>query len=115
MKEPDEVKKVVSVLNCENIINEALSKVDEIINPIQDKQNLLYSIAERIYKEIEKLPINTDFRIGQFFANYNIDKKDKFDLCEKVITHCMLNNVKIIEKFPAADLDLPWNITRIKN
>ncbi len=114
-QEPDEIKKVVSVLNCENIINEALSKVDEIIKPIQDKQNLLYSIAERIYKEIEKLPINTDFRIGQFFANYNIDEKDKFDLCEKVITHCMLNNVKIIEKFPAADLDLPWNITRIKN
>lgn len=112
--EPDEVKKVISVLNCENIINEALSKVDEEIKPIRDKQKDLYSIAESIYKEIEKLPINSEFKIAQFFKDYNIEENDKFDLCKQVISYCIVNNVKIIEKFPDADLGLPWNIPRIK-
>lgn len=113
-QEPKEVKKVVSVLNCENIINEALKKVDEIIKPMQDKQKSLYTIAESIYKEIEKLPINSEFKIAQFFKDYNIEENDKFDLCKQVISYCMVNNVKIIEKFPDADLGLPWNIPRIK-
>ena len=114
-QEPKEVKKVVSVLNCENIINEALKKVDEIIKPMQDKQKSLYTIAESIYKEIEKLPINSEFKIAQFFKDYNIEENDKFDLCKQVISYCIVNNVKIIEKFPDADLGLPWNIPRIKN
>ena len=113
-QEPKEVKKVVSVLNCENIINEALKKVDEIIKPMQDKQKSLYTIAENIYKEIEKLPINSEFKIAQFFKDYNIEENDKFDLCKQVISYCIVNNVKIIEKFPDADLGLPWNIPRIK-
>ena len=113
-QEPKEVKKVVSVLNCENIINEALKKVDEIIKPMQDKQKSLYTIAESIYKEIEKLPINSEFKIVQFFKDYNIEENDKFDLCKQVISYCIVNNVKIIEKFPDADLGLPWNIPRIK-
>lgn len=113
-QEPKEVKKVVSVLNCENIINEALKKVDEIIKPMQDKQKSLYTIAESIYKEIEKLPINSEFKIAQFFKDYNIEENDKFDLCKQVISYCIVNNVKIIEKFPDADLGLPWNIPRIK-
>lgn len=113
-QEPKEVKKVVSVLNCENIINEALKKVDEIIKPMQDKQKTLYTIAESIYKEIEKLPINSEFKIAQFFKDYNIEENDKFDLCKQVISYCIVNNVKIIEKFPDADLGLPWNIPRIK-
>lgn len=111
---PEEVKKVISVLNCENIINESLKKVDEIIKPMQDKQKSLYSIAESIYKEIEKLPINSEFKIDQFFKDYNIEENDKFDLCKQVISYCIVNNVKIIEKFPDADLGLPWNIPRIK-
>lgn len=111
---PEEVKKVISVLNCENIINESLKKVDEIIKPMQDKQKSLYSIAESIYKEIEKLPINSEFNIAQFFKDYNIEENDKFDLCKQVISYCIVNNVKIIEKFPDADLGLPWNIPRIK-
>jgi len=113
-QEPKEVKKVVSVLNCENIINEALKKVDEIIKPMQDKQKSLYTIAESIYKEIEKLPINSEFKIAQFFKDYNIEENDKFDLCKQVISYCIVNNVKIIEKFPDAYLGLPWNIPRIK-
>lgn len=113
-QEPKEVKKVVSVLNCENIINEALKKVDEIIKPMQDKQKSLYTISESIYKEIEKLPINSEFKIAQFFKDYNIEENDKFDLCKQVISYCIVNNVKIIEKFPDADLGLPWNIPRIK-
>ena len=113
-QEPKEVKKVVSVLNCENIINEALKKVDEIIKQMQDKQKSLYTIAESIYKEIEKLPINSEFKIAQFFKDYNIEENDKFDLCKQVISYCIVNNVKIIEKFPDADLGLPWNIPRIK-
>lgn len=113
-QEPKEVKKVVSVLNCENIINEALKKVDEIIKPMQDKQKSLYTIAESIYKKIEKLPINSEFKIAQFFKDYNIEENDKFDLCKQVISYCIVNNVKIIEKFPDADLGLPWNIPRIK-
>lgn len=113
-QEPKEVKKVVSVLNCENIINEALKKVDEIIKPMQDKQKSLYTIAESIYKEIEKLPINSEFKIAQFFKDYNIEENDKFDLCKQVISYCIVNNIKIIEKFPDADLGLPWNIPRIK-
>ena len=111
---PEEVKKVISVLNCENIINESLKKVDEIIKPMQDKQKSLYTIAESIYKEIEKLPINSEFKIDQFFKDYNIEENDKFDLCKQVISYCIVNNVKIIEKFPDADLGLPWNIPRIK-
>lgn len=113
-QEPKEVKKVVSVLNCENIINEALKKVDEIIKPMQDKQKSLYTIAESIYKGIEKLPINSEFKIAQFFKDYNIEENDKFDLCKQVISYCIVNNVKINEKFPDADLGLPWNIPRIK-
>lgn len=112
--EPDEVKKVISVLNCENIINEALSKVDEEIKPTRDKQRELYSIAESIYKEIEKLPIDSEFKIGQFFSNYDIDEKDKFDLCEQIISYCLVNNVKVVEKMPDTDLGLPWNIPRIR-
>lgn len=112
--EPDEVKKVISVLNCENIINDALKKVDEIIKPMQDKQKSLYSIAESIYKEIEKLPVNSEFKIGQFFKDYNIEENDKFGLCEQVISYCMANNVKVEEKMPDADLGLPWNIPRIR-
>lgn len=113
-QEPEEVKKVVSVLNCENIINEALKKVDEIIKPMQDKQKSLYSIAESIYKEIEKLPVDSEFKIGQFFKDYNIEENDKFGLCEQVISYCMVNNVKVVEKMPDADLGLPWNIPRIR-
>lgn len=30
-------EQVINVLNCENIINEALSKVNEEIKPIQEK------------------------------------------------------------------------------
>lgn len=112
--EPDEVKKVVSVLNFENIINEALSKVDEEIKPIRDKQRKLYSIAESIYKEIEKLPVNSEFKIGQFFKDYNIEENDKFGLCEQVISYCMVNDIKVEEKMPDADLGLPWNIPRIR-
>ncbi len=37
-QEPKEIKKVESILNCENIINEALAEVDEIVRPIQDKE-----------------------------------------------------------------------------
>ena len=107
-------EQVINVLNCENIINEALKKVDEIIKPMQDKQKSLYTIAESIYKEIEKLPINSEFKIAQFFKDYNIEENDKFDLCKQVISYCIVNNVKIIEKFPDADLGLPWNIPRIK-
>ena len=113
-REPKEVKKIVNILNCENIINEALAKVDEIIKPIQDKQRSLYSIAENIYKEIEKLPVDSEFKIGQFFKDYNIEENDKFGLCEQVISYCMVNNVKIVEKTPDADLGLPWNIPRIR-
>lgn len=112
--EPDEVKKVVSVLNCENIINDALKKVDEIIKPMQDKQKSLYSIAENIYKEIEKLPVDSEFKIGQFFKDYNIEENDKFGLCEQVISYCMVNNIKVEEKMPDADLGLSWNIPRIR-
>ena len=112
--EPDEVKKVVSVLNFENIINEALSKVDEEIKPIRDKQRKLYSIAESIYKEIEKLPVNSEFKKGQFFKDYNIEENDKFGLCEQVISYCMVNDIKVEEKMPDADLGLPWNIPRIR-
>ena len=107
-------EQVINVLNCENIINESLKKVDEIIKPMQDKQKSLYTIAESIYKEIEKLPINSEFKIAQFFKDYNIEENDKFDLCKQVISYCIVNNVKIIEKFPDADLGLPWNIPRIK-
>lgn len=113
-REPKEVKKIVNILNCENIINEALAKVDEIIKPIQDKQRSLYSIAENIYKEIKKLPVDSEFKIGQFFKDYNIEENDKFGLCEQVISYCMVNNVKIVEKTPDADLGLPWNIPRIR-
>lgn len=79
-----------------------------------DKQKSLCTIAESIYKEIEKLPINSEFNIAQFFKDYNIEENDKFDLCKQVISYCIVNNVKIIEKFPDADLGLPWNIPRIK-
>lgn len=111
---PEEVKKVISVLNCENIINESLKKVDEIIKQMQDKQKSLCTIAESVYKEIEMLPINSEFKIAQFFKDYNIEENDKFDLCKQVISYCIVNNVKIIEKFPDDDLGLPWNIPRIK-
>lgn len=80
----------------------------------KDKQKSLCTIAESIYKEIEKLPINSEFKIAQFFKDYNIEENDKFDLCKQVISYCIVNNVKIIEKFPDADLGLPWNIPRIK-
>lgn len=80
----------------------------------KDRQKSLCTIAESIYKEIEKLPINSEFKIAQFFKDYNIEEKDKFDLCKQVISYCIVNNVKIIEKFPDADLGLPWNIPRIK-
>ena len=89
------------------------SSIDESIKNI-DKQKSLYTIAENIYKEIEKLPINSEFKIAQFFKDYNIEENDKFDLCKQVISYCIVNNVKIIEKFPDADLGLPWNIPRIK-
>ena len=89
------------------------SSIDESIKNI-DKQKSLYTIAESIYKEIEKLPINSEFKIAQFFKDYNIEENDKFDLCKQVISYCIVNNVKIIEKFPDADLGLPWNIPRIK-
>lgn len=89
------------------------SSIDENIKNI-DKQKSLCTIAESIYKEIEKLPINSEFKIAQFFKDYNIEENDKFDLCKQVISYCIVNNVKIIEKFPDADLGLPWNIPRIK-
>ena len=88
------------------------SSIDESIKI--DKQKSLCTIAESIYKEIEKLPINSEFNIAQFFKDYNIEENDKFDLCKQVISYCIVNNVKIIEKFPDADLGLPWNIPRIK-
>ena len=89
------------------------SSIDESIKNI-DKQKSLCTIAESIYKEIEMLPINSEFKIAQFFKDYNIEENDKFDLCKQVISYCIVNNVKIIEKFPDADLGLPWNIPRIK-
>lgn len=113
-QEPEEVKKVVSILNCENIINEALQKVDEMIKPIHDKVQVENSLAESIYQEIKKLPNNSEFTIGQFFNNYDIEEKSKFGLIEQVISYCSLNNVILIEKMPGADLGLPWNIPRIK-
>lgn len=36
-------EQVINVLNCENIINEALSKVNEEIKPIQEKQIIFNS------------------------------------------------------------------------
>ena len=89
------------------------SSIYESIKNI-DKQKSLCTIAESIYKEIEKLPINSEFKIAQFFKDYNIEENDKFDLCKQVISYCIVNNVKIIEKFPDADLGLSWNIPRIK-
>ena len=79
-----------------------------------DKQRLLNSMAESIYGEIEKLPVNSEFRIGQFFKDYSIEEIDKFYLCKQVISYCTSNNVMFVEKTPNADLGLPWNIPRIR-
>lgn len=89
-------------------------KKDEEIKPIRDNQREIYSIAESIYKEIEKLPIDSEFKIGQFFKDSDINEKEKLDLCEQVISYCLVNNVKVVEKMPDADLGLPWNIPRIR-
>lgn len=79
-----------------------------------DKQRLLNSIAESVYGEIEKLPVNSEFRIGQFFKGYSIEEIDKFYLCKQVISYCTSNNVMIVEKMPDADLGRPWDIPRIR-
>lgn len=89
-------------------------KVDEEIIPLQDKQNRLNSIAESIYEKIEKLPVDSEFRIGQFFNDYEIEENDKFNLCKQIISYCLVNNVKVVEKTPNADLGLPWNIPKIR-
>lgn len=53
-------------------------------------------------------------RQNNFFKITILKKKDKFDLCEQAISYCIVNNVKINEKFSNADIGLPWNILRIK-
>lgn len=40
---PNQIKKIISVLNCENIINEALEKVSQIIKKPENNDNLINS------------------------------------------------------------------------
>lgn len=78
--------------------------------PVVDK----FIITQNIYNEIEKLPEGTEFTIQQFLKDYDVEKKDKFYICNLIFNLCENNNMIIEEKMPGADLGLPWNIPRIK-
>ena len=74
----------------------------------------LSSMTEKIYKEIEKLPIESKFTIKQFMENYNILEEHKYSLCSSVLNLCKNSNIVIEEVNSEEDLELPWDIIRIK-
>jgi len=85
----------------------------QIEMPIFPYENLSL-IAQKIYDEIKKLPVQSEFTIHQFMKDYNILNDDRFELCDLVFELCEKNNLIIKEKQPGAFLGMPWDIPRIK-
>lgn len=89
-------------------VRELIKKVDEKIEKINNQ------ISIEIFNKIKILPCNTEFTLQQFMSDYDITEEDKFFICRFVFDLCKNNNIVIIEKYPGADLGLPWNVPRIK-
>lgn len=89
-------------------VKELIDKIDEKIRKINE------SIATDIFQKISNLPDGTEFSFQQFMSNYDIEDQDKFVISDLICDYCKDNEITIVEKFPSTDLDLPWNISRIK-
>lgn len=113
MIRPENFKEELDDNNLNNLELQKKGVQTQIAGDV-DKQRLLNSIAESAYREIEKLPVNSEFSIGQFFKGYNFEKSDMFYLCKQVVSYCTSNNVVFVEKMPDADLGMPWHIPRIR-
>jgi len=85
----------------------------QIEMPIFLKEKLS-SIAEKIYKEIKKMPVESEFTIQQFLENYNILEEDKYSLCNLIFEFCKNDNISIEENNSSDVSELPWNISRTK-
>lgn len=89
--------------------------VKELIDIIDEKtRKINESIATDIFQKIANLPDGTEFNFQQFMSNYDIEDQDKFVISDLICNYCKDNEITIVEKFPGTDLDLPWNISRIK-
>lgn len=95
--------------NTENHnVKELIDKIDEKIRKINE------SVANDIFQKISNLPNGTEFNFQQFMNNYDIEDQDKFVISDLICDYCKDNDITIVEKFLGTDLDLPWNILRIK-
>lgn len=74
----------------------------------------LSSMAEKIYKEIQKLPIESKFTIKQFMENYNILEEHKYSLCNLVLNLCKESNIVIDIVITDGDSEKPWDMLRVK-
>ena len=66
------------------------------------------NISMEIFEKIKKLPVDAEFKIGDFFSDYEINMDDKFKIQKEAMSLCENNNVKIINLQPDAVLGMPW-------
>lgn len=71
-------------------------------------EDILDSIANEIVEKIEKMPVGTEFIIGNLFREYELDIDSKFKVQEVVLNLCKEKQINIINTQPDAVLGMPW-------
>jgi len=109
-----------------NILLSMIEKLTSKLNANSNSENEkkvateqdLNEIAENICKEIEKLPIETEFTMYQFLEKYNncfyLDDGNILSTIEKIYLKCEEKNILFDSKHPNEKTGLIWNIVFIK-
>ena len=78
-------------------------------------ENKIEIAASEIVAKISELPVNSEFIIGDYFADYKFDNTDNFKLMEAVLALCESNNIKIENMQSGMILGMPWVYKYKKN
>lgn len=68
-------------------------------------------IAYEIYNMIKRMPTGSEFVIGEFFNDYEIDMESKFKVQEEILNLCKENQINIVNTQPDEVLGMPWVFT----
>lgn len=71
-------------------------------------EDIIDNIANEIVEKIEKMPVGTEFIIGNLFRKYELDIDSKFKVQEVVLNLCKEKQINIINTQPDAVLGMPW-------
>ena len=69
------------------------------------------NIAIEIVDKISNLPQDTEFVIGDYFKDYNLESKEKFEVIKEVLSVCESKNIIIENTQEGMTLGMPWVYT----